>query len=224
MLTHEFQHMVHAYVSPSEQVWLNEGLSELAADLAGFGQSGFVSSFVGNSKTQLNAWSDAPSGSGAHYGAAYLFVRYLYERFGATNPMSNLVLEQATGLAGVHGYLAGADPGESFDQVFSDWLLANRLDRPETGFGYQGVDIEVATTRSLEPGLKIVDRFPQFAGSYYAIGGDVEQIVFNGTPEVALAPVGPSSAAHFWWGNRGDAMNTFLQREFDLRDVDSAHS
>lgn len=222
VLTHEFQHMVHAYVSPSEQVWLNEGLSELATDLAGFGQSAFVRSFVGNPKTQLNSWSDTPSGAGAHYGAAYLFVRYLYERFGDTNPTSNLVLEQATGLAGVQNYLSGVEPASVFDQVFSDWLLANRLDRPETGFGYQGVDVKAATIRSLEPGLKIVDRFPQFAGAYYAIGGDVEQIVFNGAPEVNLAPVSASSADHFWWGNRGDAMNTFMQREFDLRDVESA--
>ncbi len=42
LLAHEFQHMIHWNQDPNEDSWLNEGLSELAWYLNGYGLSSFV--------------------------------------------------------------------------------------------------------------------------------------------------------------------------------------
>ena len=42
VLAHEFQHMVHWHVDPNEDTWLNEGLSELATLITGYGPSDFT--------------------------------------------------------------------------------------------------------------------------------------------------------------------------------------
>ena len=46
VLAHEFQHMVQWYVDSNEDTWLNEGLSELATMLTGYGPSGFATDFL----------------------------------------------------------------------------------------------------------------------------------------------------------------------------------
>src|SRR5690606_31213376 len=37
VLAHEFQHMIHWHTDRNEETWLNEGLSEFAQDVAGYG-------------------------------------------------------------------------------------------------------------------------------------------------------------------------------------------
>jgi hypothetical protein len=45
------------------------------------GEAGYVAAFKRNPDTQLTTWSDVPS-LGAHYGAAFAFLNYFYERYG----------------------------------------------------------------------------------------------------------------------------------------------
>ncbi|MCS7002722.1 MAG: hypothetical protein NZ518_07735, partial [Dehalococcoidia bacterium] len=80
-MAHEFQHMVHWNHDRAEQVWVNEGLSELAADLCGTGAA-FLSAFAREPNTQLTAWPESSAAAAPHYGAAYLFMKYLAHRFG----------------------------------------------------------------------------------------------------------------------------------------------
>ena len=48
-MAHEFQHMVHWKVDQDEEPWLNEGMSDLAAYLAGFGHANnHVAAFLSN--------------------------------------------------------------------------------------------------------------------------------------------------------------------------------
>ena len=57
VLAHEFQHAVHWNIDSGEEAWINEGLSEVATELAGF-RASFVDLFLQNPDTQLNYWPD----------------------------------------------------------------------------------------------------------------------------------------------------------------------
>ncbi|WP_205128613.1 hypothetical protein, partial [Escherichia coli] len=76
VLAHEFQHMIRWYNDRNEDSWLNEGSSELASYLNGYGTGGFDYLFSRRPDTQLNSWPEGPGAAGANYGAAYLFMAY----------------------------------------------------------------------------------------------------------------------------------------------------
>ncbi|MEZ4667522.1 MAG: hypothetical protein R3E39_06335, partial [Anaerolineae bacterium] len=83
VLAHEFQHMIHWYKDRNEETWLNEGLSEYAQEVAGYGADTiFANSFINTPDTQLNTWRLDTGNNREHYGASYLFVHYLTQRFG----------------------------------------------------------------------------------------------------------------------------------------------
>ena len=80
VLTHEFQHAVHWNHDPGEDSWVNEGLSEVAKGLAGYGTD-FVGSFLARPDTQLTYWPDNLSATRPHYGAASLFLDYMAQHY-----------------------------------------------------------------------------------------------------------------------------------------------
>ena len=141
---HEFQHMIsfnqHALVrgSPDDEVmWLNEGMSHLAEELAGLhydslGQAQTASDFFGGTLggNVYNAYvwmqdpsanalvAETPPGSLAERGAAWLFLRYLMDQFG---PQLSRTLAQTslTGAANVQ-----AATGVPFRTLLARWAMA----------------------------------------------------------------------------------------------------
>jgi hypothetical protein len=222
VLAHEFQHMVHAFLDSSEEVWVNEGLSELAADLAGFGVSGFVPTFQGSPQTPLTIWAGEAGRTGPNYGAAYLFMRFLFERLGDRLPISALATETQPGILGVDAYVRAADPARGFADLFDDWVIANRLDRPETGFGYSQASITIPLRREVQRGETVQAVTNQFAAAYYQIPREATRLDFAGSQSVRISPVDPFVGSRMWWSNRADSMQSTLRREFDLTAVQSA--
>ena len=115
IFAHEFQHLIN-FVQHSilrdggEAQFINEGLSQVAQDLA---QSGLSSQTVTNGKTYLGApslytltsfsgYENSAYGSGCLgcYGEAYLFARYLTDRFGI-GVLSSLNQSSLPGLSNV---------------------------------------------------------------------------------------------------------------------------
>ena len=82
VMAHEFQHLIHGYHDANEELWLNEGFSELATLLNGYDAGGFDYVFSYDPDIQLNNWPSDPNVSDAHYGASFLFVTYMLDRFG----------------------------------------------------------------------------------------------------------------------------------------------
>ena len=83
-LSHELQHLIHWYNDPNEEVWLNEGLSQLTELLLDFDTVDTQDDYAANPNIQLNSWEyDNEDGRDAHYGAGYLFSVYLWEKLGA---------------------------------------------------------------------------------------------------------------------------------------------
>jgi hypothetical protein len=137
---HEFQHMInyHQHVlvrgRSSEVLWLNEGLSHIAEELAGLrfesqGNDTLFSRFaIGdlyNGFVYLRnpgaTYALPGSGSGTleERGAAWLFLRWLLDQYGGE--ITRRLVES---------YQVGADnvtqaAGTAFDQLITQWFLAN---------------------------------------------------------------------------------------------------
>lgn len=144
---HELQHMIsynqHVLVrgGSSEVLWLNEALSHVSEELAGFRfrQNGdterfndFVSPNLVNAyrflKSPSSFFTIAASGTGSleERGAAWLFMRWVVDTFGDNLPRE-LVETSRTGSGNVE-----AVTGEPISRLLSEWFLTNYVaDLPE---------------------------------------------------------------------------------------------
>jgi hypothetical protein len=227
-LAHELQHAIHWANDPTEETWVNEGLSEIAKGLADYGYS-FISSFLSSPTTPLTAWPSDRGTTLPHYGAATLFMAYLVQNYGGTLNLSKLVAGPENGIAGVSAYLQSIlPPGEdpvTFEDVFRDWLVANYLDPLGiSGYAYTGLNVQVSPgTVIREPG-EYGGTTPQYAGEYIELRLEERdvQVSFQGQVETPLLPTTVHSGSYCWWGNRGDGIDSMLTRSVDLTQVPEA--
>lgn len=228
VLAHEFQHMIHWHNDSNETTWINEGLSEFAQEIAGFGaDTRFVSSFVNHPNTQLNAWSTESVGNAAHYGVSYLFIHYLHQRFGP-DLLRRLVAEPANDIEGVQLALDAHGAGVEFADLFADWVIANYANQPDalgqsSVYGYRALEFARPVT------AQQFDRFPvgpindtvrNYAVHYIRLDGQADLTVhFSGQTETQLAAMTPVNGRYSWWSNMGDSSNSRLTRQLDLRTI-----
>jgi hypothetical protein len=138
--SHEFQHMIsynqHVLVrnAGSEALWLNEGLSHLAEELAGLafrdaGQQQTFSEFLIGNLYNAFQYLKAPgrtflafsSGGGTlqERGSSWLFLRWLVDRFG-TDIIRRMSETRFRGEANITNVI-----GEPMTRLTSQWFLAN---------------------------------------------------------------------------------------------------
>lgn len=241
VLAHEFQHMVHWYIDQNEDTWMNEGLSELAVLLTGYGSSDFAPDFLAYPNIQLNTWPEEDN-RGLHYGAAFMFLAYFYQRYGEEATMT-LVRDLANGLESVEDTLiaiGATDPatGEPVDlyDLFADWLVTNLLQDSSAGDGrYSYTHSDMASLAQNKAGItaslpldgSVQQRAaPQWGPEYLQIsGGSAPQqvrLTFKGSDSVSIVPAAPHSGQYMWWSNRADDSNPRLTRTVDLSGVSSA--
>lgn len=220
VLAHEFQHAVHANLDGDEDSWLNEGMSEVARELA-IGPSEFVESFLDSSSIQLDYWPDRPNDTTPHYGASVLFLSYLADHYGGTEGVGNLARLRSNGARSVDEYLAAY--GRTFENVFADWVVANYLDEPDGPYSYPDRNVQIRDAEFVPAFDELERTTPQFAASYFELGmtGDIE-LEFTGDQKVRQVDTICRSGKRCWWGNRGDAKDTRLTHEFDLRGLEKA--
>ena len=221
VLAHELQHAVHWNLDPGEDAWLNEGMSEVGKELAGY-RASFVNAFLARPGTQLNYWPDEPGRTGPHYGAATLFVSYLAQHYGGYGRLKELAQQPADGINGGDAYLMPY--GTTFLDVFKDWVVANYLDAAEGAFGYPDRSVRVRDVDIVVAYGDREDMLPQFAAHYIDLRlGEGDAVVsFQGDSEVAQVGTRCHSGRHCWWGNRGDSIDSTLTREFDLSGLNRA--
>ena len=229
VLAHEFQHMVHWANDRNEETWVNEGMSELSQEIAGFPpDTSFSDGFANVPDTQLNTWGDEPGSNGVHYGSAYLFMAYFLQRFGPDLTQA-VVAQPANGPAGFTAALAEAGLDLTFDDVFADWVVANYVEDPDAlDMGIYGYD-ELNHPRPITD--KVYRRYPidprtttvyNYATDYLDLRGNGDvTFQFNGQTETQLANVRPASGQLMWWANRSDDSDARLTRMVDLSDVGS---
>jgi immune inhibitor A len=222
-LAHEFQHMIHHANDSNESLWLNEGMSELAADLSVYrSDSGsFARAFLNRPQTQLNAWSVLED-SAPHYGAAYLFMRCFLHRFGvdtlralAVNPSNDMASITETLAAFNHTDSNGAPmTAETF---FADWVAENWLNT-----GCPSPLRQAPRSELMKLGENVL-ALPQFGTHYLRLPETGNYtLTVQSEPTVKVIPTDAHSGDYFWWSNRGDDSHTRLTRAFDLRGVQKA--
>ncbi len=221
IVAHELQHAVHFDKDVGEESWVNEGLSEVATELAGYKVQS-PRAYMRRPHTQLNYWPDSPRSTIPHYGASALFFAYVAQRVGGTANLTELVTEPLDGIAGVESFLN--DYGLSWLQVFSDWVVANYLDADDDRYGYADRNVGVGPVRTLIANEEHHDRLPQYSARYYRLDNDSTSgiISFKGNTEISQVDTDCEQDLTCWWGGRGDGIDTKLTREFDLTGLDRA--
>ena len=230
-LAHEQQHLIQFHVDGNERRWLNEGFSQLAEHLNGFHPryvgAGNLISFLDAPDLQLEGWNFEDMGR--HYGAAYLFTLYLYERFGV-DFVRALAADPYDGLASVQHTLSGLGYTEGVDDVFADWILANVLDDPFVGDGryyYQTLDmpnpIQPTTLHVDASGWALESSVNQYGADYYQITeAGRYQLSFDGSDTAPIISTAPHDGAWMWWSYNGSGSIARLSARFDLRGLQRA--
>jgi hypothetical protein len=223
VIAHELQHATHFASDSSEDSWVNEGLSEIAVEVAGFTRSA-ASSFVRAPATSLTAWAQDITVSAANYGAANLFFAFLATHYGGNEMLAAVANNPNDGIVSIDSALAAQGFSVSADDVYADWLVANYLSTDEGPFSYE--------THNVPPVRNIYKRAPdslrgtvQSYGANYVVtssGSGKMTIEFTGEPETSLLTAAPHSGETCWWSNHGDSIDATLTRSVDLRSLDSA--
>ncbi len=221
LVAHELQHLVHEARDPNEEAWVNEGMSQVAWQMAGGGTDG-VWEFLGNPDTQLNFWPYA-EGVSIHYSASELFLSYLLDHYGGRENAKELAAEPKDGIAGVDAYLETY--GKSLSDAFADFVAANALDLPDGPYSHPEFDgtttaikdiVASEAADSISIGSATISQY----GTDYYRAESRGSFSFDGSDTVTIGI--PKTAGPFWWSNRGDGIDSRLTREVDLRGVESA--
>ncbi|MCL4466612.1 MAG: immune inhibitor A [Chloroflexi bacterium] len=228
LMAHELQHLVRWLHQPAVDNWINEGCSELAASwVSGIGDRGVASTFMASPETQLTTWAPSAGQAAAHYGAAYLFMRYFADRFGR-DALPRLLSLPGRGADLFDNYLAYIGARHlRFEDLVADWAVANVVGQQAGGssrFGYAAPVTPTRAITALGPANGAIDTLSEYAASYYLLPSSQQRLSlqFQGPASAALMPTQAHSGHYFWWSNRGDVMDSRLTFQLDLRSVSRA--
>lgn len=237
-VAHEYQHLIHDDNDPDEESWVNEGMSEFAEWLCGYGHpESHVDYFLEHSENSLVMWGDQEGSSTnvseilADYGIAYLWTLYLYEHFGGGPFIQALAKSEANGISGVNEQLAAFGYSATFDDVFHDFRVALLIDSPKAfklpffpwamfgrggdwvhPYEFKNIDLHVNVDTPeayVEPGA------PPWGVDYLKITDEsvLKMIKFNGADEVGTPA---HSGEYHWFSGVGVAMWNRLTQTFNI--------
>ena len=225
-LVHELQHLIQWYVDPSESLWLNEGLSQLAELYVGL-YTATTTDYLLAPETQLNTWGTDEEVY-AHYAAAYLFSVYIWEQLGET-AVQELVRHPANGLSAVRAVLEGYAPDLTLSEFVGQWAVANYLDTAVAGpaFGYESLSLRTPIFVETIPADRtyaytaVLNQFGVHYVDLTALRGPAT-ITFAGDTVIDLIDAAPTSGQQMWFTPPMSDLNARLTRTFDLTNVEQA--
>ncbi|MGC9359519.1 MAG: hypothetical protein ACP5G7_03970 [Anaerolineae bacterium] len=225
VLAHELQHLAHYLNDSAEDAWFSEGISQLAEDLCGFEQQERGAALFAHPDHPLLRWHADPALAQRDYAAAYLFVRYLADRFGLAT-VAELTQHPRRAVDSIDALLVW-DGG--IDGVFADWLVANLLnDSPASAgeFAYETISGHVIPT-PLNPSATnaVTDTIANYGADYWSVdlaNATQLRIDFEGDAYVSLGPAEARHDQQVWWSQRGDGIHTWLEATVDLRGLVTA--
>ncbi len=139
---HEFNHLIWFNHELDEADFLVEGLANLAILYAGYWSTMVdtqVLRYIDNPQSSLLYFNRISSDFywDVSYGQSYLFMVYLYERFGL-DFVKSLVSISEDGAIAVDVALSNGGYDLTFNDVYLDWIVAITLDNPEIYEGIHG--------------------------------------------------------------------------------------
>mgnify|MGYP003325034768 FL=1 len=141
VIAHELQHLVHASYTRKD-LKINEGLSEMAIIICGYGQYGVSFSRYLNNTGEIGwEWN----GDGVDYDMGALFTLYYVEQLGDESIKVFLNINQS-GWLGFQQLLAHYNTGLTTKGWFMNWFIANYLNDKSIDPAY-GYDYEVGKAK-----------------------------------------------------------------------------
>lgn len=218
---HEFQHLLHRDTDSAEENFINEGLSDFAQYLVGYGHpQDHVDFFMNHLRNSLTLWGDQMDLQIlGDYGNAYLFQQYLYEHYGEAFIQAEF-RNQKQGIASINEALAATGAGKSFEQVYADYMTAIMLDGKYKGndslFTFNSIDL----APNVEGSLLVDNVSPAWGTDYKVIKPDkkIDHLYFKGLDFLGLnwTTAQDPERGTVLWGNQGDQADNFLIKELDL--------
>jgi hypothetical protein len=216
-LAHEFQHLIHWNWDQDEEVWLDEGLSGYAEELVGFPDADplAVPAFLGAANTPLAGFF---KGEGRYYGATYLFVTYLAQRYG--QPLiSQIVAEARNGIFGIEDALEHVGEVGEFEDAWTPWILAN-MTGGDAGFDYAALAGRRADSYEVES-------LPLPLTSGFAEQWGAVSILFRTSGNLAIDFDGDSAGryrvwSYAWRDGSGELLEVVLDDAHEGRALSSA--
>ncbi|MEI6797086.1 MAG: hypothetical protein WCK39_09500, partial [Methanomassiliicoccales archaeon] len=107
-VAHEYQHLLHAFLKPTDPLWINEGFSKYAGMLCGYGVPvTSIASYLYTPSNSLTIWGDQGDiNIQADFGAAALFMIYVNDHFGGPAFFSSYMQNPFVDVAGITSALA----------------------------------------------------------------------------------------------------------------------
>ena len=221
IFAHEFQHLLHRDTDDAEENFINEGLSDFAQYLVGYGHStGHVNYFMNNPRNSLTLWGDQSDLQIlGDYGNAYLFQLYLYERYGQAF-IQQVFRSQKQGIASINETLQRIGANTTFDQVYADYMTALVLDGKYRGdndiYNFKTIDVSpnIAFASNLD------NMTPVWGTTFRTIVPDkkIDHLYFKGLDFLRTnwTTANDAGKGTVLWANTGDEADHHLIRELDL--------
>jgi len=225
VLAHEFQHMIHFNYDSNEDIWVNEGLSDLAFVLNNYGlPASHIQGFRNNPGDPLTDWNN---NSQYDYGASYMFMEYLtelVERNGksVSDFTRDLVSSTENGEDGINAVLPKYLPADrdTFEEVFEMWLIANIARSPDGDYRYTRAGLEQFHVVSMEDGdndgytAKIQSNGQQYERSDESVQNwAADYWVFQVASNTAHVQMSIDGEDNWWpWGNLDNPFNAMIAK------------
>ncbi len=165
-LSHEFQHLIHWNYDPLEITFFNEGLSEYAEFLCGYGLRSSAG-YLANTNVALTSWNSSLD----DYSRAALWTRYTAEQYGLTF-VTNLTQHRSTGIQGFELALGQSGFSKTFATTLSNFFTANWVvsGAADSAFCYKGPLTARPTLKAShdDPNVTRTDTLRQQAAQYVA--------------------------------------------------------
>lgn len=231
---HEFQHLIHDDNDPSEETWINEGMSDFAEYLC-FEEHpmGHVNFFLEHPENSLVEWDEhyaAETGPEtlSDYGQAYLMQLYLLDQYGK-DFVRALATNELQGIESVNEVLDEFNTGIDFEELFRRFTIAVAIDSPQPGnniYNFDSIDLNVNYETALEFDK---DGVPAWGADYKVLedAKKIRNVIFDGiefmpTPWKIVEDHPLRSGEKVIWGNNGHGLDNQIVIEADLTNVDKA--
>jgi len=181
VVAHELQHMIHWNWDADEDSWINEGCAEYAMFLYGYPDPIIIFNLYPDN--DLTMWDSGFS----DYVQSYLFIMYLYEQYGGANAVKALVEEKRNSIEGVSQALLTLGYEDTFNDVFSNWAVANYIDDTTSyngKYGYFNIELptfETSRSHSNYPIDQVSRSVSPWAANYiWMNNGSPQNFYFDG--------------------------------------------
>ena len=216
VFAHEYQHLLHSYTNPnpspigtpfrSEDLFINEGLSDMAPMLVGYSQpnrtvaesraeshifcfQGYGETkgpanpnpnYCGGPENSLTLWEDQGGNSDilADYGNAWSLMIFLFDRYGS-DFISELHRDPEFGLVSLQNLLNKFGKGAEVFDVLHDFQLMNLLDNTVSAKGVKvtGVDPAAISSKELKAAINYTYRGAYASPGAAPNGADYVQLI-----------------------------------------------